>query len=244
MPVEPDGDDWVLLSEEPLPIADALEWATVPGCGGLVAFSGTVRDFSEGRDGVSSLDYEAYPEQVVHSLATRSGDPDIAVTLIAGPDRAATEHTLNSFLNCCTDVTRVGRFHAVDAGLTADDRDTLSQRYPFLAFTPPTASARFQLHLGSGWRFFAPENLITRLTAVLHTEPDIHQVGINLDDATTLTARSAPENTVRRTPEAGRYVLADIRTDTPAHGPAMIDTTRPDRTGTATLDEVLCITAG
>jgi molybdopterin synthase catalytic subunit len=68
VPVEPDGDDWVLLSEEPLPIADALEWATVPGCGGLVAFSGTVRDFSEGREGVSSLDYEAYPEQVVERL--------------------------------------------------------------------------------------------------------------------------------------------------------------------------------
>ena len=59
-------------------------------------------------------------------------------------------------------------------------------------------------------------------------------------DAVTLTATSAPEQTVRRTPDAGRYVLADVQ----AKGPAMFDTTRLDQPGgTASLDEVLCITA-
>jgi hypothetical protein len=88
-------------------------------------------------------------------------------------------------------------------------------------------------------------------------------VGINLADAVTLTATSAPEATVRRTPDAGRYVL----TDTLARGPAMFDTARLDQAGgvggaepdpiaelarraaaaglrAASLDEVLCITAG
>jgi hypothetical protein len=37
---------------------------------------------------------------------------------------------------------------------------------------------RFWLHLGQGWQFFAPENLITRLTAVLDTEPQVfHRIG-------------------------------------------------------------------
>ena len=188
---------------------------------------------------------DAYPEAVVRSLATRdaAGDIDVTVTLIAGPDRAATERTLNSFLNCCTDVKRVGRFLAVDAGLTTEDRGTLTQRYPFLEFTPPTAGARFQLHLGQGWQFFAPDNLITRLTAVLHAEPDVVRVGINLADATTLNGHSAPEGAVRRSPDTGRYVL----TDTPYSGPAMVDTTRLDpakESRTASLDEVFCIAAG
>jgi hypothetical protein len=74
----------------------------------------------------------------------------------------------------------------------------------------------------------------------------VFQVAINYTDANTLTAASAPEQAVRRTPDAGRYVL----TDQVAHGPAMIDTTRLDRAGaadpaaglrTASLDEVLCI---
>ena len=66
------------------------------------------------------------------------------------------------------------------------------------------------------------------------------QVGINLADATALTGHSAPEDIVRRTPDAGRYVL----THAPYHGPAMVDTTRPDPGAPfASLDEVLCIAA-
>jgi hypothetical protein len=88
----------------------------------------------------------------------------------------------------------------------------------------------------------------------------VFQVGINFTDAVELTGASAAGDAVRRTPDAGRYVL----TNAPAHGPAMFDTTRLDRFGgiqgidpdpiaglgrraaatglrTASLDEVLCI---
>ena len=78
----PAGDDWIGLSDEPLPVAEALAYAVVPGCGGLVIFCGTVRDFSEGRDAVSTLEYEAYSEQVGPRLAalarsTRERWPEI-----------------------------------------------------------------------------------------------------------------------------------------------------------------------
>ena len=64
-----DGDDWLALTSEPLPVADAYEWAVRPGCGAVVLFSGTVRDHADGRPGVSLLEYEAYEEQVVPKLA-------------------------------------------------------------------------------------------------------------------------------------------------------------------------------
>ena len=125
----------------------------------------------------------------------------------------------------------------------------LHECYPFLEFIESTGDlrphirGRFWLHLGQGWRFFAPENLITRLAAVFEAEPQVVQVGINFADATTLTGDCADEDVVRRTPEAGRYVL----TTAMANGPAMIDTTRLDHSDavlhTATLDEVLCIAA-
>jgi len=87
--------------------------------------------------------------------------------------------------------------------------------------------------------------LLTRLTRVLEAEPDVAQVGVDLDDASRLTGASAPEAIVRRAADAGRCVL----TDTVAYGPAMFDTARldgasagaPGRLQTATLDEVLCI---
>jgi molybdopterin synthase catalytic subunit len=54
------SDDWVGISPDPLPVAEAMQWAVVPRCGGVVTFVGTVRDHAEGRQGVSALEYEAY----------------------------------------------------------------------------------------------------------------------------------------------------------------------------------------
>jgi hypothetical protein len=216
-----------------------------------------------------------YPEALVQSLAAGPGEAEVTVSLVAGPDRETTEHTINSFLNCCLDVSRVGRFLVLDTGLSAPDRAKLRKRYGFLEFArrrsgdKPAAQLaqlraqideRFWLHLGAGWRFFAPENFITRLTAVLDAEPQVFQVGINLADAVKLTGASAAEQAVRRAPDAGRYLL----TEAMATGPAMFEIARLDRAigvqnsdpdppaqrgrpaagaglRTASLDEVLCI---
>ncbi len=219
----------------------------------------------------------AYPEALVGSLIAGSREAEVTVTVVAGPDQEATEQTLNSFLHCCTDLSRVGRFVVLDAGLSARDRASLGERYPFAEFAdcrPGDSSGarlaqlraqiggRLWLHLGQGWRFFAPENYITRLSAVLDAEPQVFQVGINYGDTAKLTGTCAAEHEVHRTPDASRYLL----TDELASGPAMFDTTRLDRAGgldstetdpiaelhrqaraaglqTASLDEVLCIAA-
>jgi molybdopterin synthase catalytic subunit len=65
----PEGDTWLGLTAQPLPIAEAYEWAVRPDCGAVVLFSGTVRDHAEGRSGVQYLTYEAYEEQAVPKLA-------------------------------------------------------------------------------------------------------------------------------------------------------------------------------
>jgi len=51
---------WIGLSESPLPLDLVLSWVGRPDCGGIVLFSGTARDHSEGRPGVTVLEYEAY----------------------------------------------------------------------------------------------------------------------------------------------------------------------------------------
>lgn len=56
------------LLDAPLPTGAALDWAVLPGCGAVVLFLGTARDHSEGRPGVTLLEYEAYAEQVVPRL--------------------------------------------------------------------------------------------------------------------------------------------------------------------------------
>jgi molybdopterin synthase catalytic subunit len=65
----PRSGDWVGVGARPLPVEAAWRWAVLPGCGGIVTFCGTVRDHSEGRPGVTWLEYEAYVEQVAPRLA-------------------------------------------------------------------------------------------------------------------------------------------------------------------------------
>lgn len=62
-------DDWVGVTADPLPLAAAAAFVDRPDCGGTVVFTGTVRDHSEGRPGVTALEYEAYDEQVTPRLA-------------------------------------------------------------------------------------------------------------------------------------------------------------------------------
>ncbi|ABM12100.1 glycosyltransferase [Mycolicibacterium vanbaalenii] len=194
-----------------------------------------------------------YPESLAHDLHTAEGD--ITVTVVAGPDRSATERTLNSVLHCFSDLTRVGRVLVIDIGLWPNDRAELAAKYPFLEFrqSPPGVQRgqlrdliddRFWLHLGMGWQFFAPDDYIRRLTSVLDAEPEVCQVGINFGDADKLTGCVAQLTTVRGNADTGRYVL----TETAADGPAMFDCTRWDGTEAglraASLDEVLCVLQG
>ncbi len=239
---------------------------------------GDRRRIIENRDACAPTLIEAaasYPAALARSLVAGPRDAEVVVSMVAGHDLARMEQTLNSFLNCCMDVSRVGRFLVVESGLSAQDRANLLERYGFLGFCHAEPGdvtgaqlarirdqidGRFWLHLHEGWRFFAHESLITRLTAVFDAEPQVYQVGINLADAVRLTDARPAEQAVRRTPDAGRYVLSEAV----AYGPAMFDTARLDRAGgvrgtdrdpiaelgrraaaaglrTATLDEVLCL---
>ena len=65
-----DGDDWLGITDQELPITGAYDWAVLPRCGAVVLFSGTVRDHAEGRTDVQSLEYEAYDTQVVAVFET------------------------------------------------------------------------------------------------------------------------------------------------------------------------------
>jgi molybdopterin synthase catalytic subunit len=70
----PTSGDWIAVGEGELPVDEAWRWVGVPDCGGIVTFCGTVRDHSDGRAGVTTLDYEAYEEHVVPRLT------DVATT--------------------------------------------------------------------------------------------------------------------------------------------------------------------
>jgi hypothetical protein len=218
----------------------------------------------------------AYPAAASHAIQPRP-DADVTVTVACGPNLSSAEATLNSILNSCADRNRISRLLVDDSDLSEADRAVLLQRYPRVesldAQFKESAGARlrricdsvdtrFWLHVDPGWRFFAPERLLSRLAAILDAEPDVVAVAVNFEDATGLTGRNADDAIIRRGSGTGRYVL----TDQMPIGPAMVDTQRLARTGgidagaadvqtdlttraqaaglrTASLDEVLCVPA-
>jgi molybdopterin synthase catalytic subunit len=79
----PDARDWVALTDEPLPTAAALEWATVSSAGAVVTFAGVVRDHAEGRPDVVGMTYEAYEAPALRALNEIAAEirrrwPDVA----------------------------------------------------------------------------------------------------------------------------------------------------------------------
>ena len=58
-----DDQIWTGIGEVALPVVDAIQWATQPGCG-------AVRDSSDERAEVTSLEYETYDRYAAEKLAT------------------------------------------------------------------------------------------------------------------------------------------------------------------------------
>ena len=64
-----EGRTLLAISPDPLDVGRAYDWAVHPSCGAVVLFSGTARDHSEGRDGVSTLSYEAWEDAALPRMA-------------------------------------------------------------------------------------------------------------------------------------------------------------------------------
>lgn len=86
-----EGDDWVALSRSPLHTDLAVRWATLPSCGAVVTFTGTVRDHADGRDGVELLVYEAYEAPALDRMRVVVADARLRWPAIA---RVAVLHRL------------------------------------------------------------------------------------------------------------------------------------------------------
>lgn len=185
----------------------------------------------------------SYPREIVEKLTQGcDGSSDITVSITGRISRESLERTLNSFLNCCTDINQVGRFVLVDAGLPEEDLAAVLAKYPFLELGNDATSGRFVLYIDEGWRFFAPDALIGRLTGIFDSEPNVTRSIVNWNNGSALLRDVAASGTIRRTASGSRYVIPTYSIDGPV-GAVMVDTTRvnqPDTT-TATLDEVLCI---
>ena len=86
------GPTWVRVSAEPIDAAALLARVAQPGAGGVSLFLGTVRDHAAGRDGVTHLEYEAYPGVAEEAIAVIVAEARERWALLA----VAVEHRVGS----------------------------------------------------------------------------------------------------------------------------------------------------
>ena len=186
------------------------------------------RDFS-----VPALIAEASaaPDKIIARLGSApraaAERAEVTLTFLARGDRTQFERTMNSFLRCCVDLARIGRFVCVDAGLSARDRRGVAEQYPFVEFSRVAGGSggeaglfnhmrgliggEYWLHLGDDWQFFAPERYVARSHEVFAHEPQVAQVAFNVNYASALTDRSVAAGEIRRVASGARYVFHEVR---------------------------------
>ncbi len=166
---------------------------------------------------------EVYPEETVAAITGRSAAGQAAadgggvtVTITSCRRLALFERTVNSFLNCCTDLERVARWVCVDNGSTESDRARMKELYPFFEFvlTDPARGERhpesmnrilglietpWWLHLEDDWHFFWRGPYIGRALDVMEEDGRIAQVAFNVSYGETLECRRIDAGEGRRT---------------------------------------------
>lgn len=63
------NDDLVVVGPDPIDPSALIVSVSSPNCGAVALFLGTVRDHSEGIEGVTHLEYEAYDDVVEEKMA-------------------------------------------------------------------------------------------------------------------------------------------------------------------------------
>ena len=61
-------DDLVVVGPDEIDASALIEFVTTPQCGAVSLFLGAVRDHSDGKEGVTHLEYEAYDDVVVQKI--------------------------------------------------------------------------------------------------------------------------------------------------------------------------------
>jgi hypothetical protein len=169
---------------------------------------------------------------LARQVAGGAGDTTVAV--VAVPDPAALERTLNGLLHCCADLERVARVVCVVDALPRADVGAVVARHPYLETRRgggpllDTVATPLCLTLDAGWEPFARTPLVARCAAVLAADPEVVAVALNRSFARSAGAPVAAGDEIRAA-DGWRY----RRHPTWGAGPVLADVARARALGVA-----------
>ena len=154
---------------------------------------------TERNECISHVKYhqEHYPTIIIEHILNRKQSlfPQITLSITSCKRLDLFKRTVNSFLNCCTDIHLIDRWICIDDNSSESDRDEMKRLYPFFEFVFKTIEEKghsksmniilntvktpYLLHLEDDWSFFKRYNIISSCLSVLNDNEKISQCLIN-----------------------------------------------------------------
>ena len=105
------------------------------------------------------------------------------------------EKTMNSFLNCCSDINKIDSWLCVDDNSSDEDKKKMTEKYPFFTFYFKNVNEKghprsmniirsmvkteFIFHMEDDWQFYEKKNYISECLEVIESDNKIGQCLIN-----------------------------------------------------------------
>jgi GR25 family glycosyltransferase involved in LPS biosynthesis len=147
--------------------------------------------------------YIFYSPEIIQKIINRPVNtlPMVTFTITTCKRFDLFEKTMNSFLNCCTDLDRIDKWLCVDDNSNEEDRGKMREKYPFFEFYFKTFAEKghpqsmniirnkvttpYIFHMEDDWKFFAKKNYISKCMDVLSQSDKFGQCLINKNYAET-----------------------------------------------------------
>ena len=149
-------------------------------------------------------DYIFYNIELINKIVSKPKNllPLVTFTITTCKRFDLFEKTMNSFINCCTDIDRIDNWICVDDNSSNEDKTKMKERYPFFTFHFKNISEKghpqsmnyirkhtttpYIFHMEDDWKFFHKSNFISQCIDVLINDDKIGQCLINKNYAETL----------------------------------------------------------
>lgn len=170
--------------------------------------------------------YLEYPAHIVSQIMVKPKKikPFITFTVTSCKRFDLFWKTMNSFLNCCTDLSLIDQWICIDDNSSENDRQLMKSFYPFFEFYfkkpsekghPQSMNILLELtkesvyvwHQEDDWEFFVKNNYISRCLEVINSEKNIGQCLVNKNFAETEKDHDVFGGIPKETSRGSRYYI-------------------------------------
>jgi len=179
-----------------------------------------------------SNDYINYNKEIVDKIVSRAERPVqlITFTITTCKRFDLFEKTMNSFINCCTDLNRIDQWFCVDDNSSEEDRVKMKEKYPFFTFYFKTykekghpqsmniirdhVKTEYIFHMEDDWKFFHPSNYIGKCMDILNfCDNNVGQCLINKNYSETINDIDIAGGLLSKTKNGTRYYMHEYTPD-------------------------------